>query len=171
MATRVLVLTLLAAALFGIVYVIFVHAPLVPTTQESASSSTLVDSGKRQVYVFFSNANLDPAVSCTKVFPVARVIDDTPSFLLGTLQELLKGPTAEEKNAGYLSEIAPEANIQSLIADEGDVAVDFNPSPNPGGGSCRVTAIRAQITETLKQFGSVRHVLISSNGSTAALEP
>jgi len=34
------------------------------------------------------------------------------------------------------------------------------------GGSCRVSAIRAQIIETLKQFSTVKNVVISINGRT-----
>ncbi|MBU3925210.1 GerMN domain-containing protein, partial [Patescibacteria group bacterium] len=34
------------------------------------------------------------------------------------------------------------------------------------GGSCRVAAIRAEITETLKQFPTVNNVVISINGRT-----
>jgi spore germination protein GerM len=34
------------------------------------------------------------------------------------------------------------------------------------GGSCRVSAIRAQIIETLKQFSSVDNVIISIDGRT-----
>jgi spore germination protein GerM len=87
------------------------------------------------------------------------------------LEELLKGPTVEEKKAGYTTGIDSAARIQTIIADAGDVAVDFNPSMNPGGGSCRVTAIRAQIEETLKQFPDVRHVTVTANGRTDVLEP
>jgi spore germination protein GerM len=34
------------------------------------------------------------------------------------------------------------------------------------GGSCRVSAIRAQITETLMQFSTVKSVVVSINGRT-----
>ncbi|PIP22172.1 MAG: hypothetical protein COX38_02115, partial [Candidatus Nealsonbacteria bacterium CG23_combo_of_CG06-09_8_20_14_all_39_25] len=34
------------------------------------------------------------------------------------------------------------------------------------GGSCKVSAIRAQITQTLKQFPTVDEVVISINGRT-----
>jgi spore germination protein GerM len=40
------------------------------------------------------------------------------------------------------------------------------------GGSCRVTAIRAQITQTLEQFSTIKNVIISVNGSVdEALQP
>ena len=34
------------------------------------------------------------------------------------------------------------------------------------GGSCRVSAIRAQIIQTIKQFSTVKDVIISINGRT-----
>jgi len=34
------------------------------------------------------------------------------------------------------------------------------------GGSCRVSAIRAEITQTLKQFSTVKEVVISIDGRT-----
>ena len=52
------------------------------------------------------------------------------------------------------------------IADE-TAKVDFDETMEKGmGGSCRVSAIRAQITETLKQFSTVKDVIISVNGRT-----
>ena len=57
--------------------------------------------------------------------------------------------------------------IQSLTIGDGILRVDFDGTLEFGaGGSCRVTAIRSQIRETVKQFPSVRDVVISINGRT-----
>jgi spore germination protein GerM len=171
MSFRWLIIGVLLVAIAAILSIVTAH-PLSPSfSSDGGASSTIVESGKREIMVFFPNTKLDPAISCTKVFPVGRVVDDTPFIMQNALEELLKGPTAEEKKAGYVNEISDKAKLQSVIADEGDVAVDFNPDFNPGGGSCRVTAIRAEITETLKQFPNVRNILITANGKTDVLEP
>ena len=45
------------------------------------------------------------------------------------------------------------------------MAVDFDAQLEEGmGGSCRVSAVRAQITETLLQFSEARNVVISVDG-------
>ncbi|MFH1582463.1 MAG: GerMN domain-containing protein, partial [bacterium] len=55
--------------------------------------------------------------------------------------------------------------INSLSIINGVARADFNEQLEyQAGGSCRVGAIRAQITETLKQFPTVNEVIISING-------
>lgn len=119
------------------------------------------------VKAFFSNNNLDPAVSCNKVFPVSRQIEKTEAVARAVLEELLKGPTAEEKAQGYFTNLNPSVKIQKLTITNGIAKVDFDETMEQGlGGSCRVSAIRAQIIETLKQFFTVKDVIISVNGRT-----
>ncbi|MDP3995631.1 MAG: GerMN domain-containing protein, partial [bacterium] len=55
--------------------------------------------------------------------------------------------------------------IKSLSVEDGVAQVEFDEQLEfQVGGSCRVSAIRAQISETLKQFLSVEEVVISING-------
>ena len=57
--------------------------------------------------------------------------------------------------------------IQSLTIENSVAKVDFDEQLEfQVGGSCRVTAIRAQIRETLKQFPIIDSVIISINGRT-----
>ena len=119
------------------------------------------------VKVFFNNDRLDPEFSCNKVFPVEREILKTEAVARAALQELLKGPTAAEKEAGFFTSIKPGVKIQKLSVEEGLAKVDFNEQLEfQVGGSCWVSAIRAQITEILKQFPTVNQVIISINGRT-----
>lgn len=120
-----------------------------------------------KVKAFFNNNNLDPEVSCNKVFPVERSVPKTAAVARAALEELLKGPTNGEKNNGYFTSINPGVKIQSLTIANGTAKVDFSDTLERAvGGSCRVAAIRAQITETLKQFPTVKNVTISINGRT-----
>ncbi len=119
------------------------------------------------VKVFFNNGNLDPEFSCNKVFPVEREIPKTEAVGRAALEELLKGPTDTEEAQGFFTNINPGVKIQSLIIENGLARVDFDEQLEfQVGGSCRVAAIRAEITETLKQFPTVDDVLISINGRT-----
>jgi len=127
----------------------------------------LMPSEKFKVQVFFNNNQLDPEISCDKVFPVEREIYKTLAVADTALTELLKGATQTEKNQGYSSSIPGGVAIQDLSIANGVAKVDFNDTLQyQVGGSCRVSAIRAQITQTLLQFPSVHKVVISINGNT-----
>jgi len=143
-----------------------------------------------KVKVFFNNSKLDPEFSCNMVFPVEREIAKTQAVARAALEELLKGPTDKEKEEGFLTSVptreqiiqyrqlvlqnggqAPyegdEIKINSLKIENGIALVDFSSELEAyGGGSCRVAAIRAQITQTLKQFPTVQEVIISMDGRT-----
>jgi putative hemolysin len=126
------------------------------------------------VKVFYSNNIKDPEfIDCTNVYSVDRVVEKTSAVGRIALEELLKGPTDAEKTAGYLTSINDGVKINSLIIEGKTAIVDFDESIEKGvGGSCRVTAIRAQITQTLKQFPTVDEVVISVNGRIDdALQP
>lgn len=123
------------------------------------------------VKVYFNNDKLDPEYSCNKVFPVERIIPKTQAVARAALEELLKGPTEQEKQEGFITNINQGVVIQSLTIDPptggGIAKVDFNEQLEyQVGGSCRVAAIHAQIVETLKQFPTVQEVIVSINGRT-----
>ena len=119
------------------------------------------------VKVFFNNDQLDPEFSCNKVFSVERVAPKTEAVARVALEELLKGASESEQADGYLTSINPGVEIQSLVIENGVAYVDFSEQLEyQVGGSCRVSAIHAQITETLKQFPTVDEVLISVDGRT-----
>lgn len=120
-----------------------------------------------KVKVYFNNDRLDPEFSCNKVFPVEREIVKTKAVAKASLEELLKGPLEKEKSEGSLTSINPGVKIQSLSIEDRVAKVDFDEQLEfQVGGSCRVAAIRAQITETLKQFPTVKEVIISIDGRT-----
>jgi len=125
-------------------------------------------SGMMIVKAFFNNNNLDPQISCNKVFAIERQIPKVSAVGSAAIWELLKGPTAQEEGAGFFTSINNGVKLQSLeITKEGTAIVDFNSQLEyQVGGSCRVSSIRAQISETLKQFSTVKNVVISINGRT-----
>lgn len=125
-----------------------------------------VDSIK--VKAFFGNSKKDPGgLYCNNSYPVERRVAKTDAVARAALEELLAGPTLQEENAGYFTSINQGVNIQKLSIDKGTASVDFNETLEAAvGGSCRVAAIRSQITETLKQFSTIKKVVISIDGRT-----
>lgn len=132
-----------------------------------ASSLAELEILKNKVKVYFNNDRMDPEFSCNKVFPVEREIPETQAVAQAALEELLKGLTEKERAEGFFTSINPGVKIQSLVIGNKVAKVDFDEQLEfQVGGSCRVAAIRAQITETLKQFPTVDKVIISINGRT-----
>lgn len=128
----------------------------------------LKKTGYITVQAFFGNNNLDPEISCNKAFPVNREIEKVEAVGVAALWQLLLGPTEDEKAQGYFTSINTGVKLKSLSIDENGTALaDFDEQLEyQVGGSCKVSAIRAQIIETLKQFPTVKNVVISINGRT-----
>lgn len=120
------------------------------------------------VQVYFGNEIKNPDfLDCAKVFPVIRMIPATTSMARAALAELLRGVTTLERKDGFLTSLNNSVGINSLTIGNGTARVDFDDRLDfQVGGSCRVTAIRAQIETTLKQFATVKNVVISINSRT-----
>lgn len=120
-----------------------------------------------KIKVYFNNSKLDPEFSCNKVSPVEREIPKVEGIANVAVLELFKGPIESEKNQGFSTSINEGVQIKSLEIKDDVAKIDFNERLEfQVGGSCRVSAIRAQITETLKQFSTIKNVVISINGRT-----
>lgn len=116
--------------------------------------------------VFYSNTKLDPSgvYDCTLVYPVERTVPREADIIRVALQELLKGPTDEEKAQGYTSPFsAATADILvSVRTSGGTVYVDFKDFREllPGvSASCGSQQFRHQVEQTLKQFPNVGRVI------------
>ena len=136
-----------------------------PPTAEAAAETTTTTTVK----AYFSNTSLDPnkEFTCNGVFAVERNIPKTTSVGLAAIQELLKGPTDAEKAKGYTTNINTGVYVQKLTIQNSVAKVDFNAQLEyQVGGSCRTEAIIAQIRQTLKQFSTVKSVVISIDGRT-----
>jgi len=118
-----------------------------------------------KVNVYFNNSRMDAEFSCNKVFPAERIIPKTQAIARAAIEELLKGPTETEKSQDFFTSINSGVKIQGLVIEGGVAKIDFDEQMEfQVGGSCRVSAIRSQIIETLKQFSTVKSVVISING-------
>jgi len=117
------------------------------------------------IEVYFPNTQKGSTEDCSLVFPVTRKIQETVAVGRASLEELFKGVTEDDITLGYYTNINQGVEIQSLTISNGVARVDLSQSLQEGvGGSCKVTSIRAQIEETLKQFSTVDSVVISIDG-------
>lgn len=143
-------------------------------TKELKIPVTLEKSAVMKIKLYFSSLYLDPeSANCSQVYEVERVIPKTQAVAKAALEELLKGATDLEKSGGYYTHINPEANLKSIAIANGVAKADFDSGLEKGvGGSCKTSAIRAQIEKTLKQFPTVKDVVISIDGKTeGVLQP
>lgn len=102
---------------------------------------------------------------CADVVPVElEVARSTLPVETALRTMLLVGPTMSSKRTA----IPVSTKLVSLKVSNGTATVVLSPElGNYGGGSCNVGAIRSQIETTLKQFSSVKNVVIIQQGKTA----
>ncbi|MHB1005265.1 MAG: Gmad2 immunoglobulin-like domain-containing protein [Chloroflexota bacterium] len=87
-----------------------------------------------------------------------------------SLQELLKGPSADDKKAGLDTAIPSGVTLKGLRIENGTAYADFDQKLQQGvSGSVRTMSIRRQITMTLQQFSTVQKVVISIDGKTEGI--
>jgi spore germination protein GerM len=155
-------------AILVLTVVVFVVLPSGKTPKDSAAETKETSRVESlTVKVFFGNSRFDPEASGEEVFAVEHRIQRTQAVARGALEELLKGPTDEETAQDYFTSINSGVRIQRLVIADGTAMVDFDEQLEfRVGGACRVSAIRAQITQTLKQFPTVDEVVITINGRT-----
>ncbi len=117
------------------------------------------------VYAAFTTGS-----DCTTVTLFPRTVIKSPQYVYMSLVELLKGPGPEEVAKGAGNQIPLGVQINSFRQEGTTVYADFDQTLQQGvAGSCRVQAIRSQITNTLKQFLGISNVVISINGKTEGI--
>ncbi len=121
------------------------------------------------VKIFLNDSRFvnEPYFDCSRTIAVERRVPKTLAVAGSAINALLRGATQEEIEQGFVSNIGSGVRVQGLTIEDGVAMIDFNEQLEfQVGGSCRVVAIRAQITETLKQFQTIDAVVISINGRT-----
>ncbi len=122
----------------------------------------LKSTSTRTVYVAYVTSD---DCSTTTLFPRDIYQTTSPGFM--SVVELLKGPTSAEKKKGAQDVIPDNVTVKSVTLKGQTVYADFDENLDAGvAGSCRVGAIRSEITNTLKQFPGFNSVVVSINGRT-----
>ena len=130
-----------------------------------SGTPTTTAPGRTEVTVFF--------LAGEELVRVTRSVPATSGVLAASLEQLLAGPTKEERAKG-LHSLFPEGAAGKLrgvtIDGEGNVAVDFSPSVVTGnaGTSAGSTLLLEQLNATVFQFSTVSSVEYRIDGSCAA---
>ncbi|MFA6272312.1 MAG: GerMN domain-containing protein [Patescibacteria group bacterium] len=126
------------------------------------------DSTQSEVEIFLGKES-NQQTDCSAVFAVKRSINNTPQIATAAINQLLAGPTNDEKTNGFTTNISSPARLISLNINNGTAYADFSAELNNVSGSCAVQMVRSQIENTLKQFSTVQGVIISVNGETEGI--
>jgi spore germination protein GerM len=141
-----------------------------PAFTGSGEADPPADVDAAGVNIFLNNTQEDQI--CEKVVPVYRVLEGMETIIKPTLESLLEGPTAEELEQGYLTNIPQGTRLLSLEFKNGVAKANFSSELNQVAGSCAVLGIRSQIEQTLTQFRTVDTVEIMVEGETeGVLQP
>lgn len=87
-----------------------------------------------------------------------RTVPRTQQVGAAAMQELLKGPTAEEMAAGLNTSIPAGTKYLGLTIANKIAAVNLSSTYESGGGSLSIASRLAQVVFTLTQFSSVEQV-------------
>lgn len=119
------------------------------------------------VKLFFPNKIFNPeSFDCSLVYSVDRIIPYTQAVATATLNELIKGPTAEEEKNGYFGVIPDGTKINSIKIENGILSVDFSKEVQSGGGSCSMASRTSSLSKTISQFSTVKSIKISVEGNS-----
>lgn len=147
----------------------FITSPKDGTITSSSTKELNYNYPYKVVKVFYGNTKLNQEMlDCSKVFAVDRRISSNSSNPpLDTMKIFLLGPTQKEKDEGYLMSTPQNLTINKIEKiSSNKVQIDFGKELlDVTGGSCKVTAIRSEITQTLLQFFPGYEVIISANGN------
>ncbi len=104
-----------------------------------------------------------------KLEKVESTIPYTRAVARAAIEKLLEGPTDTEMKRLSLSTVIPRGTkLNSIWIEEGVIYVDFSEelqNYTPGSAN-EVRAIWDQIVRTLKQFRTVRRIVITVEGKT-----
>jgi hypothetical protein len=109
---------------------------------------------------------------CDRVFARPRTVR-SPAVLAAAIRELLKGPTAAERTAGYGGWFSTRTagKLRGVRINAGVAFIDFADFrriiPN-ASSSCGSSLLLAQLNRTATQFPTVRRAIYSFNGSRRA---
>lgn len=143
-----------------------------PTTPPSTATATPGQAGY-PVKVYFSKKP-DSLNDYNAVFPVNRV-SPTSGVATYALQQLIAGPTTNERSAGYFSEVKSlftgpsqcagaadftiALNMRGSKAEQGTATMTFcRPTQSPGTGTD--ARVLAELDHTLLQFSTIKQVVV-----------
>lgn len=126
---------------------------------------------QKEVKLYFPNSRYGTQ-ECDSVFPVVRIVPNTPALARAATLALMEGPEPDEEKEGFSNPFPEGSGLRSIAIRNGTAVVDFNERLQNVGGSCRARAIEAAVTLTLRALPEVAQVEIRAGGSRElALQP
>ncbi len=95
---------------------------------------------------------------------VRRQVPQTEGVARAAMEQLLEGPTADEKALGFSTAIPLDTDLLDVGIDNGIATVDLTSGFASGGGSATMFARLAQVVYTLTQFPTVEGVNFKLDG-------
>jgi|GEM_PF-4782910 len=113
--------------------------------------------------VYMRNPSMGDPKVCDAVQPLQRI---GPKDLRGRMLValLVRGPSPQEMERGYRTELPPGAVARGYKEDNGTALVDFNAEMSRVTDACARTAVRSQIEKTLLQIPGITSVKITVQG-------
>lgn len=148
---------------------------LIPFIAITLQTAVAADEVRRhEITVFFGNDRLGGASGdCTSVYPVKRDVPVSPRVATTALNLLFRGPTADERQAGYYSVFSDQT--ADLLIDlkivRGTAFVnlaDLRDRLTVASSSCGMAEFQSEITRTLLQYPSIRRVIFAIEGDARA---
>ncbi|MFH1387176.1 MAG: GerMN domain-containing protein [bacterium] len=100
-----------------------------------------------------------------RVAPVVRELAPDENPLRKVINELLKGPTNEERKEGYITGIPKECRALNITVNGGAAQIIFNQKLEEfSGGAGKVETMLAQIVYTATEIPGINKVLIKIKG-------
>jgi germination protein M len=116
----------------------------------------------RQSRLFFVAVGADGEISLRGVIRSVRYVD-TP--LTATLQALLEGPTAAERNQGLISLLSPDTRLRGVTVKGDTAVVDFSEAFRFSSlGKDGLAAELRQVVYTATEFSNVKKVRVLIEG-------
>jgi hypothetical protein len=145
----------------------------VTTAPTPSAGPTTPQAQTMTVRVYFHEQAPGPESDPHKVVAVSRTMPRSPKVATAALNELLRGPTAGERAAGYWSFFSDDTAgmLRSVRVTAGTGFADFRDFrrllPN-ATGSYGSTALLAELDATLRQFPTIKRTLYAFNGEVPA---
>lgn len=143
--------------------------------EDSATSGTelppvLTGKDVRTVALYFYDEKRDRdssgALSCSKagLVPVSRAVASTSAIVSDTLELLLSGNISNKEREAGLSTGFPLSGVtlQQVAVENATATIAIrDPEHKTSGGACRASLLRLQVEETVRQFSSIKNVVIT----------
>jgi len=99
--------------------------------------------------------------------PVKRPLKKGQKRLFSALKELLKGPSVQEREQGYNTEIPPETKLLGITSSETSQTINLSDDFQIGGGTDSMKARVYQLIKTATQSSEGKDVYLELDGEKA----